>query len=72
MFLTRAEAVLLDTAHENWLKCRNGEGREEMKNITIFHVYQILFLVCPLDCNLSDSAVLLCIYAETTLHFLSL
>jgi hypothetical protein len=46
MFLTKAEAVLLDTARQNWLKCKNGEGKmeEEMKNITIFQVYQILFL----------------------------
>jgi hypothetical protein len=71
MFLTRAEAVLLDTARQNWLKCRNGEGKveEEMKNITVFYVYQILFLVCPRDCNLSDSTVLLCICPETTLMF---
>ena len=74
MFLTRAEAVLLDTARQNWLKCRNREEKveEEMKNITIFHVYQILFLVFPRDCNLSHSAVLLCICPETTLHVLSL
>ena len=47
MFPTRAEAVLLDTARKNWLKCRNGEGKveEEMKNIITFHVYQILFQV---------------------------
>lgn len=38
LFLARAEAVLLDTASQNWLKCRNGEGKEkeEMKNSTIF------------------------------------
>jgi hypothetical protein len=45
---------------------------KEMKNITIFHVYQISFLVCPWDCNISDSAVLFSICPETTLRVLSL
>jgi hypothetical protein len=74
MFLTRAEAVLLNTERQNWLKCRNGEGKVEevMKNITIFHVYPILFLFSPWDCSLSGSAILLCICPETTLHDLSL
>ena len=74
MFLTRAEAVLLDTARQNWLECRKGEWKvkKEMKNITIFLVYQILFLVCPWDFNLFDFAVLLCIRPETTLHVLPL
>jgi hypothetical protein len=55
MLLTRAEAVLLDIARQNWMKCRNGEGKveKEMKNIIIFHVYQILFLLCPWDCKYS-------------------